>query len=130
MKDILYSGTHPTETHPWGLPGLGYVARTKAQTKNTALYVAIKWLLKLKKKQIDDGAYFYTTVEHFTRRYGTEYSGVFRGYIHDDKNGKKYLTFSSNCLMDKGIKMTEEEAKRFIEAQSKKMPSTKTFSKR
>lgn len=124
MKDILFTGGNATEKYPWGLPGIGYVARTKAQAKNTAIYVGSKWLLKLTTKQINEGAYFYTSIEHYTRRYGRETVGHIRGYVNIVK-GKKYIEFSPNALIDKPVAMSVEEAKRFIERMSKVIPKSR-----
>lgn len=126
MKDILYTGRNATETHPWGLPGLGYVARTKAQIKNVALYEGIKWLLKLSKKSIEDGSYFHTTVEHYTKRYGLDYLGTVRGYIYED-HGKRYIEFPANCVMSKKITLEKEEARRYVERMSKVIPKSHSF---
>ena len=129
MKDILYTGENATETHPWGLPGIGYVARTKAQAKNTAMYVGIKWLLRLNKREIEDGAYFHTTIEHYTRTYGREHYGTFRGYVWEEK-GKKYVEFPKNSLMNKDVRMTVDEAKHFVEKMSKTVPPSRSFVKK
>ena len=129
MKDILYTGEPATETYPWSLIGIGYVTRTKAQCKNTAMYVGIKWLLRLSKSEIEEGAYFHTTVQRYTKRYGREYCGTFRGYIWEEK-GKKYIEFPKNVLVDEKVKMTVDEAKRFVERLSKKIPRTRSFVKK